>query len=289
MECFIKRKNVGRSNCVVNMSLVNKYLIVPADFEATEVQTADLTFWQDLLLAANEDDRGFLFPDVVNIESKIEDTVYVQNPITDIKVRDGKYMWTALHSVDLCTHKNMRTQSGKGRRIIFFDIEGNCIGTEKSNGKFTGLSLSLLNVEKMRINDGTNPTYSPVYIVLKDNKELDDRGWIVDGAFVNELIPLTDVEITIVGAITAASFVVDVKAICDGTGITGLVAADFVLVDAAGAAQTKTATPVSNIPGRYTIAKTVADFVDGTIDLAAPDALTVVGYEAGDPVAVNVP
>lgn len=289
MDCLIRKKNVGRSLCVVNVSLLSQYLKVPADFEATEVQAADPDFWQSLLFNANPDDRGYLFPAAANMESASEETTYAQNPLKDVKVRDGKYMFRFLHDVDLCTHQNMRSHSGNGGRVIFFDIENNCIGTENSAGNFTGLNISLFNVEKMRLNDGTNPTYTPVYIVLKDNKDLDERGWIVDGAFVNDLTPVTDVELTITQQ-TTALIKVSVKGKCDGVAISGLAnIANFILKTTAGAAQTiLSVTEDAVVSGLYTLNKDAVNFADGSLDLAAPAVLTVKGYEA-DAIVVDIP
>lgn len=287
MDCFVRRKNIGRSSCVINVSLMNQMLIVPDAFEATEVEAADLAFWQALLLETNEDERGYLFPAFANVEPASEETVYAQTPLKDVKVRDGKYQYRFLLDTDLCTHKNMRTHNGNGRRVIFFDIEGQAIGTEKSNGNFTGLKLSLLNVEKLRVNDGTNPTYSPVYVVIKDNKDLDDRGWIIDGSFVNELNPLTDVTLTL-SSVAAGSFKVAVTNSCDGVGISGLLVADFVVRTAAGVAQSvTTAVPDALSPWIYTLDDAVA-FVTGTVDLRAPSLLTVKAYEA-EAVVLTIP
>jgi len=140
------------------------------------------------------------------------------------------------------------------------------------------------------ISNGTVSTKTPVVVVLKDNLELDRDGALVDAAFVNTLVRLADVTLTIIGNPTANSLVVDVKVTCDETPVNGLVLADFVLTKADGTAQATPPTVVSEVNGRYTLSKVGGTaWADGFLDLALAAALSVEGYESTGPVAVDVP
>lgn len=278
--------NLGISRCTGMPQMPKSFIKTAANFRATPVQAVDPAFWQAAIMAGKAE-RVYKFPDFVNFEDVSEEAIYQQTPLADLFVRPGKYMFR-FHIVEgLCTHRAMFTHNGGNARIWMWDIANNLLATELVDGDFAGLNVSLINLEKIKFSDGSVASTSPLYVVLKDSNEIDKNGVLIPADFVGELNRLTDVELTIpvTPATSATAIPVTVKNACDGTDVSGLVLADFVLLTAAGVAQTITSVTESN--GVYTINGTA--FVDGTLNLVAPAALTVEAYESLAAVAVNVP
>lgn len=292
MDVCEPKTNLGLAQCAKLPGMIKGMITTPANFKATALEAVDSTFWQDALLALASN-RIYLWPDFVNFTDQSEAAVYENTPLAVMAVRDGRYMFRFDIKENLCLHKAMFTHRAISGRVFFIDDQNQLIGTTDDAGDFMGFSVMLLHTEKLMFSNGTVSTKSPVYVVLRDNLELDRSGALVDASFVNTLARLTDVTLTIVGSPTANSLVVDVKVTCDETGVSGLAIADFVLLKADGTAQTTpptTAVESSTVPGRYTISKVAGTaWADGTLDLVAASALTVEGYESTGPVTVDVP
>lgn len=292
MDVCLTKQNLGLSRCAKLPALIRSMITTPEDFVVTAEQAVDPEFWQGFLLA-NRQERIFLWPNFVGFTDNSEAAVYENTPLAVMQVRDGRYNFKFDIKENLCLHKAMFTHRAISGRVFFFDVENQLIGTTDADGNFRGFSILMLNTEKLVISNGTVSTKSPVVVVLADNLELDQNGALLDASFVNTLIRLTDVTLTIVGDPTADSLVVDVAVACDGTAVNGLVLADMVLLKADGAAQTTpptTLTPHATIEGRYTLSKVAGTaWVDGTLDLAAPADLTIPGYESTGAVEVDIP
>lgn len=279
MSC-LKKKNVGRSYCANLPQLLAGMIKTPPSFKIP-ADTADVKVFLQDAIKADPAIRVYLFPTFVNVEDAKEDAVRQETPNADLDVRPGKYRWRVSMSADLCTHTAIQSHKGSGDRVIFFDINEQLFGTELSDGAFAGHLMSLFSPEKLQISDGSNATVTPVYVVLKGTKQIDDHGILIDGSFVNELIPLSDVEIKLIGSLTSTTIHASVKTVCDGVDILGLVAADFVLKKTDGTTQTITAVAYAN--GVYTITGT--SFEAGTLNLVVPEDLSIDAYEAS-PVTV---
>lgn len=286
MDCVIDKRNLGLSDCIDLPALISGMITTPASFKLSAVDALDPDKWQDALLDI-PGVRIYLWPFFKGFENTSEAAVYEDTPLSDLFVRGGKYRFRAFMQEALCVHKAMFTHRGTNRRVFFLDSENQLIGTEDNDGNFVGFTVSLLNTEKLVLSDGSVSTKSPVYIVLQDYKELDANGKVIDGTFVRDLIRLTDVDLTVGAVITDLAFDVTVTAACDGTPVTGLVAADFSFHNAAGAVVAITSVTESN--GVYTIHQSGGLFVDGNINLVAAGALTVPGYESTGAASVNVP
>lgn len=284
--CTVKKIPISRSQCALLPSLAAGMLTLPPDFTATEANVVDPTFWQNLLGVLGNT-RITLWPDFFNFENKSEEAVYAQNALSTKNVRPGRYQFMPYISKDLCTHKAIHSHAAGSGQIAIIDVEDNLwLWLSPDDGLYRGLTLQMLNPEKLKLNDGSNPTTTPIYIVLANSNQLDKHGVIIDGGFVSTLIPLSEAKMEQVTA-AAMTIVLDLMADCDNTPIQGLLAADFKFTTAAGAnVVIATATESSTIPGRYTIT-TVGAFVTlGSVFLRAPNLLTTELYEA-DPLVVT--
>lgn len=292
-DCIVVKQNLGLSQCNKLPAMPSSMITTPVGFRATPVQAIDPDFWQAALLAGRAT-RIYLWPNFVHSEDVSEAAVYEDSPLAVIPVRSGKYRFRFSISQNLCLHRAMFTHKTASGRVIILDNEEQMIMTEDDNGNLMGFAIQLLNPEKMILSNGTVATKSPVYLALQDPKELDQRGVIVSASFLATLNRLTDVTLAIVAAsVSANSLQVDVTVACDGTGVSGLVLADFTLLKTDGSAET---TPPSicvestTVAGRYTISKVAGvAWVDGTLGLKAASVLSIEGWESTGSVLVDVP
>lgn len=293
MSCTTEaKKNLGLSRCNELPGMPKGMIETPAGFSIPAATAADpaalVTFMQAALLAGVAN-RIYYWPPFSTIEPIPKDAVYEDTPLSYLPVDDGNYRWKFGISQNLCLHKAMFTHRTNSGRVFLIDRKNKMIGTELSSGDFAGLTLQLLHTEKFQFNDGSVSTKSPIVISLLDVTELDKNGFMVDAStFVNELYRIVDVELTLPVDNTATVITVDVKAECDGTGVEGLVTADFILLDDDnGAAHVFVAAPVAGVSGRYTLTGT--SFEASTLNLRAASLLTVKAYESLGILAVPIP
>jgi hypothetical protein len=279
-DCVIDKKNLGISKCNALPALMKGMITTPANFSITTTNALVKANWQNALLAT-ESSRIYLWPKFRMFENASEDAVYEETDLSSQKVRDGRYRFKVSVQESLCLHKAMFTHSGNASQKVFFiDTENQIIGTLNAAGNFCGFDIELLNVEKLKFNDGKVSTKTPIYVVLSDNKELDVNGAIIGAsAFVNDLFSIVDVDIVQTGSATTSLIKVTVKATCDGTSIDGLVAADFTVKSSSGTSRTISGVTQAS-DGVYSIASSAAFTVGDIVDLVAASALSIPGYES---------
>lgn len=282
MSCDIRKIPLGVGNCAKMPSLIKSMIITPDTFTATTANLSSKAFWQAAVKAA-PGSRAHIWPYFDTFEDISEEAVYEDTPLSYLSVRDGNYRFKFGIAQSLCLHKAMFTHRASTGRAWLVDVNDEVICTQGSDGLYRGLSVQLLNTEKMMISDGSVRTKTPIVLALRNNRELDQNGYMFTAEWFTEVVRLKDVTIQIVSQ-SSSSIVVDVFTTCDNTPVIGLIAADFVLVDTAGASQSFTLTSSA---GRYTLTATTS-FVDGKLTLAAPASLSIDAYEHGTPVTIDV-
>jgi len=295
MACTTEEaQNLGLSQCNELPGLIDGMIETNSDFVIPAATLASgAAAVQSYLEAALLDpiaDRIFYWPPFKLVENISVAPVYEDTPLAFIDVQKNKYRFRFSISENLCLHKAMYTHYRKNGRVFLKDQNGYLLGTLLSNGDFAGLSIQLLNPEGFTFNDGSVSTKSPVVVALANSIELNKNGYMFDASsFVNELQSIVDVELTIIGTPTTSSIVVEVKTVCDNTAVSGLIAADFNLVDDDDGAThaITTSTPHPTIAGRYTLAGTA--FEDSVLNLDPPDVLSIQSYESSGGVAVTIP
>ena len=291
-ECVVNKTNLGLSQCNKLPAMPRGMITTPVNFQFTPAQLADATAFKTALqnaLVNPKSSRVYLWAWFKNFENISEEAIYEDTPLAYQRVRDGQYRFRFHISESMCYHKAMYTHKSNNGRVFLIDSENQIVGTVDDAGNFQGFLMSLLNTEKMVISDGSVSTKSPVVVALANNKELDQSGFILDSSIasvVDDVYRLTDVTLTISNK-TAAAFDVTVASSCDGTGIDGLVLADFNVLTALGAAQQPT-TVTAKGNGVYTLART-GNFVTGSVNLVAAASLTVKAYESTGAVALTIP
>jgi len=296
MACTTEEaKNLGLSRCNELPGLMDGMIETNSDFVIPAATLASgAAAVQAYLEAALLDpiaDRIFYWPPFKLVEDISVAPVYEDTPLAFIDVQKNKYRFRFSMSENLCLHKAIYTHYRKNGRVFLKDQNGFLLGTLLSNGDFAGLSIQLLNPEGFKFNDGSVSTKSPVVVALSQSIELNKNGYMFDASsFINELESIVDVNVTVVTITDAGDIDVLVATDCDQTGVTGLVAADFTYLNASGVAVTITSiTAHASIPGQYKILQSGDLFVDGTINLKAPDVLSIQSYESLGAATVNIP
>lgn len=275
-ECNLVKKPLGLGSCPKMPAYLKRKItttqnwFIPAATIAAG-NAAVLAFLQEAIL--NKD--IYLWPQMFSSEDQSEETTYQSTPLGKRKVRDGFPEWLINYSDSLCSHKAMYTHRATNGRVIFIDTDNQLLGTYDESENFYGLSMQMLNTEKMKPNTGDAVAMSPVRITLADTLEFDRDGALIIVSGLNTLQPLTEAKLTIVSA-ADDEIVVDVTVACDGTPLEGLEAADFLLLDGDDEAQV-IGGAVEGPAGRYTLSG--AGWVSGTLNLVEPAELSVEAYE----------
>lgn len=287
-DCLVLKKNLGLSKCNLLPGLIKGMITTPRGFSITAANALLVAQWQNALLTSPAL-RIYFWPLFKEFVDNSEKTVYEENELASLKVRDGKYRFEFAIKESLCLHKAMQSHAGNASsRAFLIDTDNNIIGTTNDNGvTFVGLDLELLNPEKLKFSDGKVSTKSPIYVVLSDNKEMDVNGMIVAAIPLSaNLNRLTDVDVKEVGNITATIVQCTVKVSCDGTSVDGLVQADFSIKTAAGVVHAITACAQDPVTGIYSL--TSATAVAGDIlTIVGPAALSIQAYESTGPVVLT--
>lgn len=279
--CGVTKKNLGVGLCNDLPQIFRRHITTDESFVATKAQVESRTFWQQQIALGN----AYYWPQYSDVPEYIgTETTYRDNPVNYSKIIDGRYRWRVKIEKNLCFHKAANSHSGRGGRFWPIDAGNKIFGTyagvnESDVDIYAGFTMDLFNAENMMFNDGTNPSESPFVIALSDPSEVNDSVYgatAFNFSFASLLQPLTDVTIEPVTT-TTSLLVVDVYLGCDGTPVSGLVLADFVVLEAdlSTAVVPSSVTESATIPGRYSLASTAAFEDDGTIALDPAADLSV--------------
>lgn len=281
------KENIGVTNCKDLPEYPKLIITTPKGFRFTEAEAISATFWQDAIVAGRVN-RVYLWPEIFMATPQDVETSYQVTPSAKRKVLNGRKSYKFNFTEGICLHRAMWTHSGTGQRVIIVDYQNNGLITKTGTDEFAGLLIDLLNVENVVSGDGSGTvSTTPVDLTLKDSLELNLYGYMAPMSFVNSLERLTDVTVAIVGTPSASSITFTVKSTCDKVHISGLVAADFSLLNGSGVAQTIAARTENDEAETYTITGT--SWVDGTLNLVSPALLSITAYESTGAATVNIP
>lgn len=284
-DCVIAKKNMGASQCnklpgrLVSMITTPNSFEIPAGLLVAGQEIALLAYLQAATLAGQAT-RIYKWPEFVSMENVSKEATYEDTVYSYLPVDDGQYRWKPAIRENFCTHKAMFTHRANSGRIIAIDHLGQLFLTKKSSGAGAGFLIQTLHTEKLLLNDGSVATKSPFLVALKNNAEIDKSGIVISLDSVGELNRIIDLEVEVISAV-ANQVVIKVTAECDGTEIEGLstvVGEDIFIYTTAGVSQLITGI-VDNGDGQYTITRSSGSYVDGYIQLADADNLSIEPYE----------
>lgn len=291
VSCANDVLNLGASQCKKIPTLLKGFIKTSSDYTITALLAASATQWQTDI-KADINARIYLFPQWGKaFEDVSSDQILEETPLGVMDVDPGQHRWKLGFTENLELHKAIYSHRNTEGRIFLIDRENKIIGTSDDDGvTLKGFLLDNLLPEKLKLSDGTISTKTWVGVYLADNTELDKRGFMVDASFVNSLIPLTSVVITIAAAPvpSATAFNFSVASALDGTPIIGLVQADLLFKDAAGDNQDSTIDTVAEPldDGDYVVAGTA--MATGSLTLVLPSALTLTAFESTGAQTVTV-
>jgi hypothetical protein len=290
MECDVVKKNLGLSRCNKMPEMIMYMITTENDFVIPAATLEDpvllLEYLNDAILAP-VGERIYFWAPIKGFENISQEAVYEDTPYAFMPVRDGNYRFKFFFRENLCYHKAMFSHRSNTGRIMYIDSENQLFLTETSTGDGKGFQMQLLHTEKLVLNDGSISTKSPVVVAHQNNKEIDTAGLLLAFDQFSDLQRIVDQKMKVVGTPSATTIVVDVTAECDGTPLTGLVMADFKLVDddTGTTHAITTAVPDPAFPGRYTL--TGVAFEASKLSLQPSDVLSVQGYEMPAPVQIT--
>lgn len=283
--CATERQKIGSLACTKVNPFVDavSLIFVTPDFEfATFAEFADESKWTDGVKA------GKVFPlhDIVEIEDQSEDTQYYEAPNGKRTPRRlGRYRHMYNYNKGLEVHKALQSFRNADMSLFIVDDAGNVMGYSPDGIKAKGMTIDMLNPEKMAAAGQDNtPAWTPVTIDMKDAKEWNEKGIYVNPEWDPTTIEAVSlVEIQVITE-TAALIVLKVGYMeglnSDGSenlvGVAGIVEADFEFVTTA-----PTGPMVDNGDGTYSFPGAV--MVSGTVDLK-PAATAASG---GSPIETN--
>lgn len=235
-------------------------------------------------------------PEILEIAPDNKEAAYQEFGLgKKFKVMDAVRRETDSILVPFCSHKLIRTINSVKWDMILMDENYNLFLREVATDDYQGFPVDV-EVNLMNWGSGADAYHTPIYLSFDNSSLFDDNGRQItttwSGADIVEAA-LKQVDVTVVGTPNASLLVLKVVEKCGATidgeteyPVTGLVAADFSILAAAGTAQTTTGL-TDNGDGTYNLAYD-ADLVTGTANLATPSDMTTSGYIGGDDATVTV-
>lgn len=255
-------------NCNKVIAPTAKLLLTTYDFEIASVTLANT---KSTYTDGIEAETVFPLPLIEQTDNNSEEPVYFTSDITgkQTKVRESKQNHTHRIMFNPCLHKRLKNGfDGATMRVIEVDNNELLIGTSPDNTKFIGQEV-LVSVDDWIPAAGDTPAFTPIRLNYNVNEERQREIATVESDFgALELNGVQPATLTEVGTSNATTIVVDVKTSCDGVGVSGLLVADFIFLEADGTTEESISTAVedSNIAGRYTLSAT-AFTTGGTVNL----------------------
>ena len=279
--CLNNVEGIGERCVKGNGLTVNKgVFLTKPDFEfATFASFATQADWLTAIAAGN------IFPvlDIQEIEPQpVADGVY-QSP-TGEKTDTFKGMrgYILKLNYDLKSHKILKTYAGRNWRIFKFDSNNNIKGTTPDGTKVKGFKVGYLKVFDQDDAESGKPAFTRVEIQESDPKEWDgdDNGSIYGGVYVTPTWLAADLRgvltVKAVPSVVAAfAFTVQVN-YEDGSyltaagakrtaAISGLLAANFRVIDQTGAVEVCEVAESAATSGLYTV--TGVDITTGSVQV----------------------
>lgn len=283
--------NLGRKGTRQDNELVaiDGLILTTADFDASIANLAIEKTWTDGIKA------GQVFP-INGVDSyedqSSEDTIYEAPSGRRKLLKRGKTRYMFQLDVPFSVHRTLQL-SYNNADLRYFPIRDGKICFYNDGGTAKGFSTSMVNIGRMKEvpADGSTPAFTPLYLDMDNYRQWDMYGETLEPTWnVNDLEPLIDVVLKVVGTPTASEVVIGVYASdgydSDGTVkevyVKGIVQADF---DISGVG---TATGFTdNADGTYKFTSSSA-FSTGDVNLVAPASMASGGLLIKSTAAVTV-
>jgi hypothetical protein len=279
---LVQKANLGQNRDQIMPGFIIGMITTPTNFKISSANLQSDTLiqasLQALINAPSKSNRGYFWPLFKKVDNISKESVYDENLLGKIPVYDGVYNFKCYLYEGIAFHDTIWTHRGGNMRVFLLDNQNLIWGMDDDTGGFQGYTVGNINTEKLNISDGKNASYSVIDLSLSNNLELDRDGIAYSAKNVGFLTRLAELNVAQIGNTTATAMVIKVTT-QDGIGLTGLVAADFILNTAAGVAVTITsATPVATNQGAYTLAGTTFAATN-VLTLRPVGSFSISGYE----------
>ena len=282
LNCSEDRANTGLANCLENLGADVRLIWTTESFEfASEADAKDITKWEAAINAKYMSP----FPTFDEIEPNEEDDVETETGLGVSKfVREGKDGATGRFELALCNLAKLRTYNKSLGRAFAITENGMVRGTSPDGVVFKGFKLSKFFTSKMKGSDGSTVRWVELKYQFKNSNELGDYPAVPALTWDPlELAGIIDVDLSISGTPTSGELIVKVARDCDAEAVTGLVEADFTLVNDESATQLPATSFTDNGDGTFTFTFTDAAVLsadDYIVNLKSPSTQTTGGYES---------
>lgn len=252
-------------------------LLTTPDFKFDSLADfANETKFKDAIIA------GKMYPimKIIDDEPSNFEDVQTQTPTGSFIFQfEGKRGRNLKVQLPLELHKVARTYSFKNWRLFRIDQNNNIIGMSPDGIAVKGIKISYFRVGKMA-NDTNSGTFTPIMYQEANINDLDKKGVYINPEWLaTELEGVLQVQLT-AGTIASNSVNVDVawvdNSAIGSTGVknsvpvTGLVAANFRLINQTAAVVAATVAESATIPGRYAISN--ASLTSGSLQIQPSSA-----------------
>jgi len=280
-NCSSDLQNVKIDDCP-GFGTVAGMLVLPPDFEITDEATARTYATWEAAMQAIKTER--LYP--VNLlhafDDQSEETMLADGITGKVFVKSGVDTYNMTFASSPYRHATLKTLEGR-RSIFLFDVNGNIRGTSPDGVKLEAMNVKI-SVGNHKVNNGTDPGRTVITVSFEETDIVNRYPSVLsDLNFKPQNFEgLQTVDLSVVsGSVSGA--VVSVVDKFSGAAALGLEAADFLIKNVAGVAQTVTSA-VDNEDGTYNIVYTVSAGTY-TFDLKQPKDMTTKGYESSKAVS----
>ena len=288
ISCVTSLGNTGLAQCLDNLEYDARLIFTTDSFEfASEADAQDQTKYEDAINA------GTMFPMPIfdEVEPAIEDDVE-QELATGITlfVREGKYGGIGRFQLALCNLAKLRTFNEVLGRAFIVTGNGKIYGTSPDGTKFKGFKLSKFHISGLKGSDGSTVRFVELRYQFKNINEMADFPAVPELTWDPlDLLGVVDVTVS-VSSSSSSEVVLSLARTCDNEAVTGLVEADFTILDSGSSEQLPANSFADNGDGTYTFGFSPVLGADTySANLKAPSAQTTGGYESTAAAAFTIP
>lgn len=279
---------IGKSNCDKMPKGVRQFILTGDDYTFPIADLNNTTFWDSAFLS----DEPFivLFENVEAVEDISQEAgVETLQSGRDIRTQPRKYKTKVQFSRNLEIHKSMNSWDGFSGRLIEIDVDGQMFAEYANEGKTAGRGFKLDNFFAVGLENRTlaSATLSGFTYGYSDHKALDQNSFLSDySATIISVVRRTPYQINLTSAATATGFTFTVNNKNDNTLQSGLIQADFTLVDSGGVDQSSAITSIVEVSGVYTLVGT--GIVAGDIGGVSASTISIPGVDIVDDTSFTI-
>lgn len=281
LSCAGGISNLGRCDCNQIITAPEYLVFTTGEFEfATKAAAIVQANWQSGIQSKQVFPLGQVLEQA---SADTEDGTYSSaNGHVTIPTSKGKWVKTYFVQATAFLIRKLYTLNGKSGRLFLTDGQGNTLCTTPDETKIQGLYVKNIRVGKPMLPD-TKDDILRVGITFEFSNldEYTKDLAVITVDFADELNALLDATVTYVSSnVGKTEHTITVAKVCDGSAVSGLVTADFLLTDDTPSAESFTAAESGTVPGTYVLTTSALGADNYIVNLNIPSVMTTDGYES---------